>query len=690
MKPCLPHAAAAACLLACLLSACGGNTPPANDKAPPKGETAEAFVKRVNLEYRAQYPENTSAQWLSSTDINQDSQRVAAAANERALSQLTTWISQSARFEGQQLAPATDRAIHLLKLMSPMPAPKDPQQLAELTRIATRMEGAYGAGRDCTGDGDARQCRQLGQLEEVLRTSRDYDAQLDAWQGWHGTAVGMRGDYQRFVELINQGARDQGYADAGELWRSGYDMPATDVGPETDRLWQQVKPLYTQLHCYARNRLEKRYGARGQVGSGMLPAHLMGNMWQQDWSNLWDLLQPYPEAGSVEVGDALRQQDETRYAAMLDKAGLDAQDPFETAREKAYSHLVAGLGRPPTPEERQSLNRRAYDQAIAGLSTLRRRADLETAQAMAAGAQSFYTSLGMPALPASFWKNSQFIKPLDRDVVCHASAWDMDMEGDLRIKMCISPGQEDYATLYHELGHLYYDLAYNRQPPLFQNGANDGFHEAIGDTIVLAMTPEYLQSAGLLPKGPVSDQTRLNAQMHMALAKVAFLPFGLVIDRWRWGVFDGSIKPDHYNQAWWALKAQYQGVAPQSPRDEAFFDPGAKYHVPANTPYMRYFMAHILQFQFYKALCQASGWKGPLSQCSFAGSKAAGTRFWAMLEQGASQPWQQTLKQMTGSDHMDAGPLLEYFQPLQAWLAQQNEGQQCGWDAPATSTAPPG
>jgi len=329
-----------------------------------------------------------------------------------------------------------------------------------------------------------------------------------------------------------------------------------------------------------------------------------------------------------------------------------------------------------------------------------RAAQLDSAKKMAERAQDFYTSLGMPKLPPSYWENSQFIKPRDRDVVCHASAWDMDMEGDVRTKMCIKPNEEDFTTIYHEMGHLYYDLAYNMQPPLFQSGANDGFHEAIGDTIVLAMTPQYLHSIGLVALRQAQDERKpdadhdalINAQMRMALAKVAFLPFGLMIDRWRWGVFDGSIKPADYNKAWWQLKAQYQGVAPVTPRGEEFFDPGAKYHVPANTPYTRYFLAHILQFQFYKSLCDAAGYKGPLYECSFYGNKVAGQKFWSMLDKGASQPWQKTMKELTGSEKMDASAVLEYFSPLQAWLKQQNEGQACGWQVPApaaeTAAAP--
>jgi peptidyl-dipeptidase A len=307
---------------------------------------------------------------------------------------------------------------------------------------------------------------------------------------------------------------------------------------------------------------------------------------------------------------------------------------------------------------------------------------------MTSRAEDFYVSLGMRKLPDSYWKKSQFIKPRDRDVVCHASAWDMDMAGDVRTKLCMKPDEEDFTTIYHELGHLYYDLAYNKLTPIFQQGAHDGFHEAIGDTIVLAMTPQYLQSVGLVGPQQQSQQALVNAQMRMALTKVAFLPFGLMIDRWRWGVFDGSIPPSQYNKAWWALKAKYQGVAPVTPRGEEFFDPGAKYHVPGNTPYTRYFLANILQFQFYKALCDASGYKGPLYACSFYGNKAAGQKYLAMLGKGASQPWQETLKDMTGSGKMDASALLEYFAPLQAWLQQQNEGQSCGWQPLAAAPVP--
>jgi peptidyl-dipeptidase A len=374
-------------------------------------------------------------------------------------------------------------------------------------------------------------------------------------------------------------------------------------------------------------------------------------MWQQDWGNLWDVLQPYKGAGSLDINSALG-----------------------TMRERNYVEAIAKAG--PNPSNVAIVD--------AGLN-----ADLKTAEEMTRRAEDFYVSLGMPKLPESYWKKTQFIKPRDRDVVCHASAWDMNMGGaegkspDVRTKMCIKPNEEEFTTIYHELGHVYYYLAYNDKPPLFQTGAHDGFHEAIGDTIVLSMTPKYLQSIGMVGEQQQSKEALINAQMRMALAKVSFMPFGLMIDRWRWGVFDGSIKPENYNKAWWELKAKYQGVAPVTARGEDFFDAGAKYHVPGNTPYTRYFLSHILQFQFYKALCDASGYKGPLYECNFYKNPEAGKRYWAMLSKGSSQPWQKTMKELTGGEKMDGSAVLEYFAPLQDWLKQQNEGQSCGWQAAA-------
>jgi peptidyl-dipeptidase A len=626
------------------LAGCSADQLPGAVEQVANPETPEQFVARVNETMARVTPEMTSAAWLANTYINADSQRVSAAASERWLGMLNEFIEQAARYDGVEMSAETARALKALKLGTSNPAPRDPAKLTELTQITSRMEAAYGSGTYCTDPDDSATCRHLGQLSETLATSRDYDAQYEAWAGWHTIAPPMRADYQRFAELVNEGAQQIGFADAGDMWRSGYDMPAEEVKIETDRLWMQVQPLYEQLHCHVRGKLVEQYGEKGQVagpGGGLLPAHLTGNMWQQDWSNLWEFVEPYPGAGSLDINARLQAQ-----------------------RDEAYKEVLARAGRSPGAEQIVEANVQA---------------DLAQATAMTRLAEGFYTSLGMPALPDHFYTDSMLIKPRDRNVVCHASAWPMNTEGQVRMKMCIKPTEEELTTIYHELGHIYYYLAYKHLPPIFQSGAHDGFHEAIGDTIVLSMTPQYLASIGLVDNPQVSEQATINEQMRMALTKVAFMPFGLLIDRWRWGVFEGSISPDNYNQAWWELKAKYQGVAPASPRGEEFFDPAAKYHVPGNTPYTRYFLSHMLQFQFYKALCDASGHQGPLHTCNFAGNQEAGQRFWAMLEKGGSQPWQQTLRELTGGETMDASAVLEYFAPLQAWLIEQNQGKDCGF-----------
>jgi peptidyl-dipeptidase A len=319
-----------------------------------------------------------------------------------------------------------------------------------------------------------------------------------------------------------------------------------------------------------------------------------------------------------------------------------------------------------------SANSRGYD-----LTELLQAKKLD-AKGMVDYGEGFYKSLGFAPLPATFWTRSLLVKPRDRDVVCHASAWDVDNFDDLRVKMCIQIRADDFVTIHHELGHNFYQRAYKDQPFLFKNGANDGFHEAIGDTIALAITPDYLRTIGMLDKLPSADSD-IPLLLQQALDKVAFLPFGLMIDQWRWKVFSGEIPPADYNKAWWDLRLKYQGVAPPVARSEADFDPGAKYHVPGNVPYTRYFLARLLQFQFYRAMCQASGYSGPLHRCTFYGSKEAGAKLNKMLEMGQSKPWPDALEVLTGQRQIDATAMLDYFAPLQKWLDEQNKGQKAGW-----------
>ncbi|MSP25848.1 MAG: peptidase M2 family protein, partial [Myxococcales bacterium] len=449
-------------------------------------------------------------------------------------------------------------------------------------------------------------------LGSVIGKSRDEAALREAWIGWHGIARPMRPQYARFVELANEGAREIGFADVGALWRNGYDMPPEAFRAEAARLFQQVQPFYRELHCYARKRLRETYGEKVVSKTGPIPAHLLGNMWSQAWSEIYPLLEPHKGASAPDVTKALAKK-------KIDEVGMVKM------------------------------------------------------------AERFYTSLGLDPLPTTFWERSLFKKPRDREVQCHASAWDVHYADDLRIKMCIDRTEDELYVVHHELGHNYYYHYYNKLPILFQAGANDGFHEAIGDAIRLSMTPGYLAKIGLVPAAKANEKADLNFLFKMALDKVAFLPFGKLIDEWRWDVFAGKIPPDQYNAGWWRLRTAYQGIAPPGPRSEEDFDPGAKYHVPSNVPYTRYFLAFIYQFQFHRALCRTAGHTGPLHTCSIYENRAAGDKLKALLALGAEKPWQEALAAMSGESGADANALLEYFAPLRGWLTTEVAGETCGW-----------
>ena len=574
-----------------------------------QAETADEFVARTNRELAELGLELNAAGWTQATYINVDTQLINAKANERFFAYVGKAVEDAKQFEGQPMSAASKRALVLLKFIA-TPAPDDPAKRAEFSKLLAAMDAKYGSGKYCPqGPGS---CRDETKLKAVLESSRNYDELLDAWTGWHSTARPLRADYARYVELANDGARGFGFEDLGAMWRSNYDMSAAEFQREAARLYGQMQPLYKELHCYTRNKLQQKYGADKVPSGKPIPAHLLGNMWAQQWDAIYELLEPYPGVSSLDVDSALEKQ--------------------------------------------------SYD-----------------AVKMTKSAESFYKSIAFPALPQSFWQRSMLTQPRDRDVQCHASAWHMDGKEDVRIKQCVRPTYEELRTIYHELGHVYYFLWYKDRPYLFQNGAHEGFHEAVGDTVNLSMTPAYLAQIGLVPEAGTSREAVINQQMKMALQKIAFLPFGKLIDEWRWKVFSAEVAPQNYNAAWWALREQYQGVAAPVARTEADFDPGAKYHVPGNVSYTRYFLSYIIQFQFHRALCDAAGFKGPLSECSIYGNETAGRKFGAMLAKGASAPWQDALFELTGTREMDASAILDYFAPLQTWLKEQNKGQACGW-----------
>lgn len=574
----------------------------------PTVEEADAFLAEAEADYLEASIENQRASWVQATYITQDTQKIAAAASEKLMIVTADAAKQAASYRDLDLSEDSKRKIDKLRVALTLPAPSAPGAAGELAGIESTLKGMYGSGAWCPEGGE---CTELEALVRTMAVSRDANELRDAWAGWRTISPQMRGPYARLAELANEGSRELGFADTGAMWRSGYDMAPDEFSSELDRLWQQVKPLYDSLHCYTRDALGDFYGEDVVPQDEPIPAHLLGNMWAQEWNNIYDILAP--------------------------PGGDEGPDLDRLLVEKGYDEI-----------------------------------------AMVRSAERFFTSLGFEPLPETFWERSLFLKPEDRAVVCHASAWNIDAEDDLRIKMCIEVTGEMFRTIHHELGHNFYQRAYNVQDPLFRGSANGGFHEAVGDVLSLSVTPSYLVEIGLLESEP--DATAdLGLLMRRALDKVAFLPFALMIDQWRWGVFSGEIPEDRYNAAWWELRESLQGVRAPVDRSEADFDPGAKYHVPGNTSYERYFVADILQFQLHRDLCAAAGWEGPLHRCSIYGNEEAGRRLREMLTMGSSRPWPEALAVIGGSGEMDATAMLDYFAPLQLWLDEQNDGRTCGW-----------
>jgi peptidyl-dipeptidase A len=588
---------------------------------PPTLDDARAFLAQVDKDLHALWAARDRAAWVSLTYITDDTEALAAAGEQATAEYVTRKVQESQRFASLTLPDDLARQMKLLRLAQTVPAPSDPQKASALASLEAAMGGAYGKATYCPSATSklrpflkkGQTCMHLEDLEKVLSTSRDPAALEEAWRGWHDTARPQRDRYVQYVALANAGAKELGFADVGALWRSNYDMTPAEFEADIDRLWGQVKPLYDELHCYARAKLRAKYGKDKIPEHGLIPAPYLANMWAQSWEDDFDLLAPYKGEPTLDIGKTLA-------AKKIDAKGM------------------VKIG------------------------------------------ENFFTSLGFDPLPPSFWERSMFTRPRDREVVCHASAWDVNWDDDLRIKMCIEPTTDDLVVIHHELGHDFYYSQYYKMPILFQtSGANDGFHEAIGDTIALSVTPQYLKDRGLLTTLPQGDKGRIDALMKKALEKVAFLPFGLTIDKWRWDVFSGKTPPERYNQAWWALKAKYQGVAPGEARTEEDFDPAAKYHVASSTPYIRYFLAFVYEFQFHRALCSAAGFTGPLDQCSIYGNKAAGEKLRAMLSMGESKPWQDAMQIITGDRQADASAILEYFAPLRAWMKDQIKDEKCGW-----------
>jgi len=568
-------------------------------------------IEKENLEFG---PVISSASWISSNFITFDSQKVIADYGTRYTLDALDKARRASSFDSLEVSDEKRRMLNILKTSFVMPPPLDNELAAELSKITTSLGAMYGSGEHCFDDGA---CYDLEAFETIIDNSRDPKELLKAWSGWHEISKPMKPMYMRMVEIGNQGASDLGYQNLSDLWFSKYDMPADEFLAETDRVWEEVKPLYDALHCHVRAKLNDHYGDDIVSTSDPLPVHMLGNMWGQSWSNIYDLVYPkQKELSSVNLTE------------IIEERKLTEIDMVEYAED-------------------------------------------------------FFISIGFEALPDTFWERSLFVKPEDRSVVCHASAWNLDpANNDLRIKMCIEKNEEDFITIHHELGHIFYYQAYNHLPTLFQGGANDGFHEAFGDLLTLSITPEYLKKINFINQDEAdrAEKDFIGLLMKQALEGVVIIPWALMLDKWRAGIFEGDITEENLNKSWWEMRKYYQGIAPPSERSEEYFDAGAKYHIPGNTPYTRYYLARIMQYQFHEALCEASGYDGYLHECSVYGNRDAGEKIISTMALGQSLPWQDAFEKITDSRKLSGESILSYYAPLKKWLDEQNEFRTCGWE----------
>ncbi|MFL2690395.1 MAG: M2 family metallopeptidase [Gammaproteobacteria bacterium] len=579
-----------------------------------QNQKLEDFLSKVEEENKKDGPIISSASWISSNFITFDSQKVIADYGTRYTLNSLEKARKASSFDNIKTSPENNRMLKILKSSFVMPPPLDESLARELSEITTSLEAMYGSGEYCYEDGH---CFDLEAFEAIIDNSRNPKQLLSAWRGWHEIGKPMKPMYLRMVEIGNKGSEDLGYDGLSDLWFSKYDMPADEFLNETDRVWDEVKPLYDALHCHVRAKLNDHYGDEVIPKSGPLPVHMLGNMWGQSWSNIYDLV--YTE-----------------------EANSNSIDVTKIIEDKNLSEIE-----------------------------------------MVEYAEDFFLSIGFEPLPETFWERSLFVKPSDRSVVCHASAWNLDsVENDLRIKMCIEKNEEDFITIHHELGHIFYYQAYNHLPTLFQGGANDGFHEAFGDLLTLSITPDYLNQIGFITKdeAKLAKEDPIGLLMKQALEGVVVVPWALMLDKWRSAVFNGEIEANNLNSSWWQLREQYQGISTYENRNEEYFDPGAKYHIPGNTPYTRYYLARIMQYQFHEALCNSIGFEGYLHDCSIYGSMEAGEKIISTMAMGESLPWQEAFENLTGSRKLSGKSILNYYAPLKDWLDEQNKDRLCGWD----------
>ncbi|KAK6182613.1 hypothetical protein SNE40_010258 [Patella caerulea] len=580
-------------------------------QASEENKRATLWLRKKNSELEELSAINSLLQWNFATNITHE--------NEEKLSlgqvQSSKWYANmEAQGKNFNMANLDDINRRQLRLLLKSANPNDINIVRETSDTSSEMLATYNTGKVCMKDGN---CLPLEpDIQDIMSKSRKPEQLLEAWKGWRDVTSPIKPLYTKFVELKNEGAKEHGYNDFGEFWRDSLFDQTPDLEASAERIWEEIQPLYQELHAYVRNKLRSYYGEKVVGSDGALPAHILGNMWAQQWTGIYDILKPYSSADYI-------------------------------------------------PQTEAELKKK-YD--VKGLFRL---------------SEEFFSSIGLYNMTDKFWNNTMMVKPEGREVQCHASAFYLYRRGDFRIKMCAEVSLDYLETIHHEMGHIEYYMAYEDQPAVFRDGANSAFHEAVGDTIALSVTSRpHLKTIALLNEDSTeSKKSDIDMLLQMSLNKLAFLPFGYLVDKWRWAVFKGEVTEANYNKYWWQLRLKYQGVVSPIPRSENDFDPAAKFHIPANSPYMSYFFSHILQFQFYQRLCDLSGHEGELHTCDFYESKRAGSKLKEMLALGSSVPWQDALEQFTGSREVSAKPLIEYFRPLMTWLRAENKkyDEKPGW-----------
>ncbi|XP_053436341.1 angiotensin-converting enzyme 2 [Nycticebus coucang] len=585
-------------------------------------EQAKTFLDNFNREAEELSHQGALASWNYNTNITEENvQKMNEAEGKRsAFYEEQSKLSQTYPLEGIQNR-TVKRQLKALQQRGSSALSADKNK--RLSTILNAMSTIYSTGKVCKPN-NPQECLLLEPgLEEIMANSRDYSERLWAWEGWRAE-VGkqLRPLYEEYVDLKNEMARANNYEDYGDYWRADYDAEGED-GYDYNRsqLIEDVEHIFTQIKpLYEHLHAYVRTKLMNTYPSHISPTGcLPAHLLGDMWGRFWTNL--YSLAVPFEQKPNIDVTD-----AMVSQ-GWDAQRIFKEA-------------------------------------------------------ENFFVTVGLPRMTQGFWQNSMLTEPEDgQKVVCHPTAWDLG-KGDFRIKMCTKVTMDDFLTAHHEMGHIQYDMAYAVQPFLLRSGANEGFHEAVGEIMSLsAATPKHLQSIGLLPPDFQDDnETEINFLLKQALTIVGTLPFTYMLEKWRWMVFKGEIPKDQWMKKWWEMKQEIVGVVEPMPHDETYCDPASLFHVSNDYSFIRYYTRTIYQFQFQEALCQAAQHQGPLHKCDISNSIEAGQKLLNMMSLGKSEPWTLALENVVGTRNMNVSPLLTYFEPLFTWLKEQNRNSFVGWN----------